>query len=120
MEQKIPTELGIDLPLSTIIQQAEQYRKIIGALNDMASRLNITPASDKVRTLQLIERKISEYAKAERSFIEYVSEKASEEYPELRKSVAENDFVWELVDETPDGVKDIVEAMADRFYDWRA
>lgn len=120
MEQKIPTELGIDLPLSTIIQQAEFYRKFIKALDDMASRLNITSSLGTEKTLQKIEEKVSRYSKAEKNFIEYVSEKASEKYPELRKSVAENDFVWELVDETPDGVKDIVEAMADRFYDWRA
>ena len=120
MEQKIPTELGIDLPLSTIIQQAEFYRKFIKALDDTARKLNITPSLGSEKTLQKIEEKISEYAKAEKKFIEYVSEKASEEYPELSRTVAENDFVWELVDETPEGVRDIVEAMADRFYDWRA
>lgn len=119
MEKMIPTELGIDLPLSTIIQQAEFYRKFIKALDDTARKLNITTSLDSEKTLQKIEEKISEYAKAEKKFIEYVSEKASEEYPDMTRTTAKNYFVWDLVDGTPAGAREIVEAVADRFYDWR-
>lgn len=110
------------LPLSTIEQQAEKYRKLIRLISDMASRLNISEY-DTEKQLEKIEAKIFMYSKAEKDLIKYIDYNAVEEYPELSSAEAENDFAYDVLSNlegsSPAPVVSLVENVLDQFYAWR-